>query len=38
LENGLAEEEAVGEDAQNKTGEESILPVTLGKSKIEYRS
>jgi hypothetical protein len=35
---GLPEEEAISEYTEDKTGEESIFPVALDKSKVEYGS
>lgn len=34
----LAEEKAVGEYTENKTGEDRIFPVMLGQREIEHRS
>jgi hypothetical protein len=36
--NGSSQEEAIGEYAEDKTGEESIFPVALDESKVEYGS
>jgi hypothetical protein len=37
-ENGSSEEEAIGEHAQDKASEESVLPVVLGESEVKDRS
>jgi hypothetical protein len=36
--NGSSQEEAIGKDTEDKTGEEGIFPVALEKSKVEYGS